>query len=174
MSKINYDLSLIKGIAFDIDGVLAPSTCPMGPDGVPLRMVNTKDGYALQLAVKKGIKMAIISGAVSEACENRFRILKIDDVYMGASTKLHIFEEWLSKTGLKSEEVAYMGDDIPDLEIMGICGLPVAPADAVQEVKDAAKFITRATGGYGCVRELLEEVMKANGLWLNRHDAFGW
>ena len=106
MSKINYDLSKIRGIAFDVDGVLSPSTIPLGEDGVPRRMVNIKDGYALQLAARKGLKLAIISGAKSEAVEARFRALGITDIYMKAADKLPCLNDWLDKNGLSPDEVA--------------------------------------------------------------------
>lgn len=174
MSKIDYDLKHIKGIAFDVDGVLSPSTIPLGQDGVPCRMVNIKDGYALQLAVKKGLKIAIISGARSEAVEIRFRALGINDIYMGASNKMPCLIDWLGKNGLKANEVAYAGDDIPDLGVMRHVGLSVAPRDADEFVKSVARYVTVANGGYGVAREILEEIMRAKGLWMSHADAFGW
>lgn len=174
MSKIDYDLSLIEGLAFDIDGVLSPSTVPMGADGVPMRMVNVKDGYAIQLAVKKGLKIAIISGADCEALRKRYNALGVTDIYLKASDKLPCLTDWIERSGLSLEKVAYMGDDIPDLCVMGAVGLPCAPRDADEEVKAAARFITQSCGGYGAGRELIEEVLRARGLWMSHADAFGW
>ena len=174
MSKIDYDLSLIKGIVFDIDGVLSPSTVPMGADGAPMRMVNVKDGYSIQLAVKKGVKIAIISGAADEALRRRYNALGVTDIYLKAADKMPCLLDWLERNGLKPDEVAYMGDDIPDLCVMQAVGLPCAPRDADPEVKALARFITQSDGGYGSGRELVEEVLRAQGLWMSHADAFGW
>ncbi|MBR1544025.1 MAG: 3-deoxy-D-manno-octulosonate 8-phosphate phosphatase, partial [Muribaculaceae bacterium] len=110
MTKIDYDLTKIKGIAFDVDGVLSPSTIPMGADGVPMRMVNVKDGYAIQHAVKHGLRLAIISGAKTEAVEARYRALGVQDLYMGSTVKLPVFEQWCEKHGFGAGEVAFVGD----------------------------------------------------------------
>lgn len=174
MSRINYDLSKIKAIAFDVDGVLSPATVPMSADGVPMRMANLKDGYAMQLAVKAGIKIAIITGANVPSIPGRFSIIGVKDIFMGVSDKLPVFERWLAENDLKPEEVAYAGDDIPDMPVLRVCGLPVAPRDGASEVKAIAKFVTRADGGYGVAREILEEVMRAQGLWLDKSSAYAW
>ncbi|MBQ0031013.1 MAG: HAD hydrolase family protein [Bacteroidales bacterium] len=174
MSSINYDLKKIKGIAFDVDGVLSPSTIPLSPEGEPLRMVSIKDGYALQLAVKKGLKIAIISGGNTKAVDVRFRGLGIKDVYLGASVKLPILQQWMADNSLQADEVAFVGDDIPDIQPMQYVGLAVAPADAAEEVKHVASYISPKQGGYGVGRELLEQVMKAQGLWMSDQKAFGW
>lgn len=174
MSRIDYDLRSIRGIAFDVDGVLSPSTIPMDHNGIPQRMVNIKDGYAMQLAVKMGLKIAIITGADTESIATRYRALGISDVYLKASDKLPILEDWMHRHYLKPHEVAFVGDDIPDILSMQSVGLPVAPADAAQDVKATACFITKANGGYGVARELLEEILKAKDVWMTHDDAFGW
>lgn len=174
MSKIDYDLRKIKAIAFDVDGVLSPSTVPMGADGEPARMVNVKDGYAMQLALRNGIKMCIISGARTENLRLRYQKLGLEDIYLGASHKLPVLKEWMARNGLSAEEMAFVGDDIPDIPPMQEVGLAVAPRDAAMEVKSIATYITRADGGYGVARELLEEILKVNGHWLDDVKAFGW
>lgn len=174
MSAINYDLSKIKAFVFDVDGVLSPSTIPLGEDGYPRRMVNIKDGYALQLAVKKGYHIAIITGGKGEAIRVRYESLGITDIYMGSSKKLPILKEWLNLKGLLPEEVAFMGDDIPDLPCLRHVGLPCAPFDACWEVKQTATYVSKVTGGYGCVRDLVEQTMKAQLNWLSDDEAFGW
>lgn len=174
MSAVNYDLTKIKGFAFDVDGVLSPSTIPLGKDGYPQRLANIKDGYALQLAVKLGYKIAIITGGGGESIENRFLSLGIKDIFTGASKKLPILKEWLNKENLLPAEVVYMGDDIPDLPCMRHIGLPCAPFDACWEAKDTAAYISKFTGGYGCVRDILEQTMKAQDKWLKDEAAFGW
>lgn len=174
MSRIDYNISQIKAVAFDVDGVLSPNTVPMSPDGEPQRMVNIKDGYAMQLAARCGIKMAIISGARTENIRARFALLGIHDVFLGASQKLPVFRSWMKQNGLEPSQVAFVGDDIPDLPPMREAGLAVAPRDAAPEVKNEACFITAANGGYGVARELLEEILKVNGHWLDDVKAFGW
>ena len=116
MSVINYDLTKIKGFVFDVDGVLSGSQIPLDPSGEPMRMINIKDGYALQLAVKHGYKIAIITGGSTKSVRIRFEGLRIPDVYMGVAEKLLVLIEWMKKYDLKPEEVAYMGGDIPEME----------------------------------------------------------
>lgn len=174
MSGIDYDLKKIRAFAFDVDGVLSPSTTPMDDDGQPLRMVNIKDGYALQLAVKCGYKIAIITGGKTENVRHRYHALGIEDIYLGASKKIEIFETWMQSRSLTPEEVAYMGDDIPDLQCMRRCGLPCSPFDGCHEVKSTAKYVSKFTGGYGCARDLIEQVMRAQGEWMKDDHAFGW
>ncbi|MDE6402184.1 MAG: HAD hydrolase-like protein [Muribaculaceae bacterium] len=174
MSKINYDLRLIKAVAFDVDGVLSPSTIPLGIDGIPQRMVNIKDGYALQLAIKQGLKIAIITGADSEAIRVRFNALGITDVYTKASHKLPLLKLWITENGLTPEQVAFVGDDIPDLQCMHYVGLSVAPLDACTEARSTARYISPFNGGYGVARDLLEEIMRTNGTWMSDAKAFGW
>ncbi|MBO4945571.1 MAG: HAD hydrolase-like protein [Muribaculaceae bacterium] len=174
MSRIDYDLTLIRGIAFDVDGVLSPSTIPMAPDGMPMRMVNIKDGYAMQLAVKCGIDMAIITGADANAIAVRYNALGIKDVYLKAAHKVPLLNDWMKRHGLKREEVAYVGDDIPDMEAMKIVGLKVCPDDAATDIRMMADYISPVKGGYGVARDLLEQVLRARGQWMSDEKAFGW
>ena len=168
------DFNKIKGIAFDVDGVLSPSTIPLHPSGEPMRMVNVKDGYAIQLAVKKGLPMAIITGCTIQAVRMRYEGLGMTDVYLGASLKMPILEQWLEKHGLNSDEVAFVGDDVPDLPCMHAVGFPMAPRDACPEVLEIAKHISPFDGGQGVARDVIERVLKARGEWINDHTAFGW
>lgn len=174
MSAIDYDLRRIRAFAFDVDGVLSPSTIPLGSDGMPSRMVNIKDGYALQLAIKLGIRIAIITGGQSDAIKKRFKALGIQDIYQGAAHKLPVLQEWLSKEGLSADEVVYMGDDIPDLQAMHHVGLACCPHDAAVEVIKASHYVSRFSGGYGCARDVIEQTLKAQGKWLTDEKAFGW
>lgn len=174
MSAIDYDLKKITSFAFDVDGVLSPSTIPLGRDGIPRRMVNIKDGYALQLAVKRGYKIVIITGCTEEAVRVRFSALGISDIYLGSSMKLPVLTRWMEDNGVSAEEIIYMGDDIPDLQAMRHAGLPCAPQDAAAEARMTARYVSRFSGGYGCVRDIIEQVMKAQGNWLDSADAFGW
>lgn len=174
MSKIDYDLNIIKGIVFDVDGVLSPSTVPMAPDGGPARMVNVKDGYAMHYAARIGFPMAIISGGKGETLQLRYHNLGLKDVYLGCSKKLPVLEEWMAKHGFRPEEIAYVGDDLPDIPPMRVVGLPVAARDAAPEVKAIARYITRADGGYGVARELLEEILTVHGQWCAGDQALCW
>lgn len=174
MSKINYDLSKIKAVAFDVDGVLSPSTIPLSADGIPSRMVNIKDGYALQLAVKHDFLISIISGANDDAIAVRYGALGIKDIFLRASTKIDILKDWMRRYSLSPEEVAFVGDDIPDYECMKAVGLAVAPSDAAVEIKEIAQYISPVKGGYGVARDLLEEIMKSQNQWMSTAKAFGW
>ena len=152
---IDYDLTRIRGIAFDVDGVLSASTVPLHPSGEPMRMVNIKDGYALQLSVKHGLQLAIITGADTQAIRVRFETLGVQDIYVGAAMKLPVLEQWMAKYGLKPDQVAFVGDDIPDLPAMQAAGMAVAPADAAPECRQAARYVSPCHGGYGVGRDLL-------------------
>jgi 3-deoxy-D-manno-octulosonate 8-phosphate phosphatase (KDO 8-P phosphatase) len=137
-------------------------------------MVNIKDGYALQLAVKKGLKIAIITGANSPAIVKRFNGLGISDVFTKVSEKLPLLRQWISDNKLSANEVAFVGDDIPDIQCMKTVGLAIAPVDAAIDVKAIAHYISPVQGGYGVGRDVLEEILKAKGLWMSSADAFGW
>lgn len=173
MSSINYDLKKIKAFVFDVDGVLSCDVVSLHPNGDPMRTVNIKDGYALQLAVKNGYQVAIITGGYTEAVKIRFSRLGIVHIYMGSAVKVRDYKDFMEKTGLHPEEVMYAGDDIPDYEVMQLVGLPVAPADATPEIKGIAKYISHKNGGEGVARDVIEQTMKAQGLWMS-DEAFGW
>ncbi len=173
MSNINYDLRKIKAFVFDVDGVLSANVIPLYPDGDPMRTVNIKDGYALQLAVKKGYIVGIITGGYTDAVRIRFERLGIEHIYMRSAVKMDDYRDFLQKTGLKPEEVLYAGDDLPDYEVMQQVGLAVAPADAAPEIKCIAGYITLSKGGEGVARDVIEQTMKAQGKWMNA-EAFGW
>lgn len=176
MSTINYDLSKIRALAFDVDGVLSATVVPMNSEGEPLRTVNIKDGYALQLAVRQGLHVAIITGGRAEAVRRRFLSLGVaaKDIYLGSAVKLKDYDDFRARYGLADEEIAYMGDDVPDLQVLHACGLSACPRDAAPEVRSACTYISHADGGHGCGRDLIEQVMKAKGLWLADDKAFGW
>ncbi len=173
MSTINYDLQKIKALVFDVDGVLSADVLSLHPSGEPMRTVNIKDGYAMQLAVKKGLRIGIITGGNSNAVFQRFAALGVTDIYMKSAIKIHDYRTFRDAHGLKDEEILYMGDDIPDMEVMQECGLPCCPRDAANEVKQLARYVSHASGGYGCGRDVMEQVMKAQGKWMS-DEAFGW
>lgn len=171
---INYDLTKIRALCFDVDGVLSAETVPMDSMGNPLRTVNIKDGYALQLAVKMGLHVAIITGARVESVRHRYEGLGIHDVHIACSVKLQTYEAFKQKYGLSDEEVLYMGDDIPDYEVMQRCGCPCCPADAAPEIRQSSIYISHLRGGYGCGRDVIEQVLRAQGKWMADEKAFGW
>ncbi len=165
MSKIDYDLSLIRAFVFDVDGVLSPQTVPIDGMGEPNRLTNIRDGYAIHRAVKDGFKMAIISGGKTENVEMRYRKLGIEDIFMSARVKLPVLQEWMARNSLMPEEVVFVGDDIPDLMCMRYVGLPCAPYDAAREVLTTARYVSKMSGGYGVARDIIEEVLRAQDKW---------
>jgi len=171
---INYDLTKIKAIVFDVDGVMSRQTVNLGSDGEPARTVNTKDGYALQYAVKQGLHLAIITGARTPSIRLRYERLGIKDIFLAAKVKMDIFREWMANNGFRPDEIIYMGDDIPDYEIMAYVGCPCCPSDAVAEIRSISVYVSRAAGGEGCVRDVVETVLKAQGKWMDDKRAFGW
>jgi len=174
MSTIPFDLSTIKAVVFDVDGVLSANVIPLFIDGQPMRSVNIKDGYAIHLATKKGLIIGIITGGKTDAVRMRFEALGVKQIYMASSIKKNDFADFLQKTGLEAHEVAYMGDDIPDYEVMLQVGLPACPSDAAPEIKSISKYISHCGAGQGCGRDLIEQIMKVKGLWMDGDEAFGW
>lgn len=171
---INYDLSKIKTVVFDVDGVLSRQTITLSSTGEPLRTVNIKDGYAIQLAQKVGLRIAILTGGNTEAIRKRYAGLGVEDIFMGCAVKVKTYEEFLQKHGIKHEEVIYVGDDIPDYEVMRLCGCPCCPADACSDIKDISLYISSRNGGDGVGRDVVEQVLRAQGKWLSDAKAFGW
>lgn len=171
---IPYDLSLIKAFVFDCDGVLSPNVVPIGSDGNPVRMANVKDGYALHLARKHGYHIAVISGAESPLVVKRFNLLGIEDVYVGVADKLPRLKGWMEAHGLAPEQVAYAGDDIPDIPCLQYVGLSVAPADAAADVLGLARYVSGCKGGDGVARDIIEQTMRAHGDWLHIQTAYKW
>ena len=171
---INYDLKKIKALVFDVDGVLSSETIQTNDTGELLRSVNTKDGYALRLAVTEGLHVAIITGAREEAVRRRYERLHIPDIFLGSSVKTEKLKMLLAKYNLTADEVLYMGDDIPDYEVMKAVGLPCCPRDAAPEIRDISIYVSHKDGGRGCVRDVTEQVLKAQGKWMANADAFSW
>ena len=171
---INSELKKIKAIIFDIDGVLSAETITLSSDGVPLRTVNIKDGYAIQLAMKLGLRIVVMTGAnVSSICR-RYEGLGVEDIYVGCAVKIKAYDAFLDQYGLSDEEVMYMGDDIPDLQVMRRVGCPVCPKDACPEIKEASVYVSDCIGGHGCGRDVIEQTLRAQGTWVMDEKAFGW
>ena len=155
----------VTAFIFDIDGVLTDGTILVLNDGLQARQMHVKDGLGLQMAVKKGYKVFIISGGYSEEAKNRLERLGLNEVHIGIEDKLSFITSLLEKNNLKWEEVLYMGDDLPDLSLLEKAGLSCCPADAVSEVKSMVKYISPLNGGWGCVRDVIEKVLKLNSHW---------
>ncbi|HEX8516529.1 MAG TPA: HAD-IIIA family hydrolase [Bacteroidia bacterium] len=173
MENFKTKLTRVKAFLFDVDGVLTDGSVTLMPDGEQVRIMNIKDGYALQLAVKKGYKIAIISGGRSEMVRTRLNKLGITDVYLGIESKVDTYKEFLEIHELSADEILYMGDDIPDYEVMKRVGIPTCPKDSVQEIKDISIYISHQDGGKGAVRDVIEQVLKVQGKWKD-HDGFIW
>ena len=171
---INYDLNKIRAIIFDVDGVLSKETISLHPDGEPMRTVNIKDGYAIQLAMKLGLRIVILTGGTTESVRMRYERLGVENIFMGCTVKLKTYDEFVANYGLTDEEVMYMGDDIPDYEIMMREGCPVCPADACTDIKQICRYVSDKNGGEGCGRDVIEQVLRAQGKWLKNNKAFGW
>jgi 3-deoxy-D-manno-octulosonate 8-phosphate phosphatase (KDO 8-P phosphatase) len=173
MTNFKENLTKVKAFVFDIDGVMSLQTISLNVFGVPNRTVNLRDGYALQLAVKKGYRIAIISGSNSKEYLKRLKSLGINDVYLNSRSKLDHFKAFLKKYCLSESEVLFMGDDIPDYKVMKVAGVPVCPADADSEIKQVSLYISDKKGGEGCVRDVIEQVLRLHDKWLDS-DAYTW
>lgn len=173
MTNFKEDLSRVKAFVFDIDGVLSLQTISLNSFGIPNRTVNLRDGYALQLAVKKGYQIGIISGCRSKEYLKRLKFLGIKDVYLKCRHKIEFFEDFVSKYNLDKSDVLYMGDDIPDYEVMKQAGIPVCPSDADSTIKQISSYISDKKGGEGCVRDVIEQVLRLHNNWMDS-DAFTW
>jgi 3-deoxy-D-manno-octulosonate 8-phosphate phosphatase (KDO 8-P phosphatase) len=161
----------ISTFILDVDGVLTDGTVILMPNGEQARKMNIKDGYALQLAVKHGYRICIISGGKSEQVKLRLNGLGIQDVYIGISDKLEKYEDYFFTNHLTTEEILYMGDDVPDYEVMKKVGLAVCPNDASHEIKSICEYVSPFNGGLGCVRDIIEQVLKSQGKWKHVKDA---
>lgn len=173
MSNLKEKLRSISAFMLDVDGVLTDGMVITLPDGDQVRRMNIKDGYALQHAVKKGYHISIISGGTSESVRKRLNTLGIEEVNLGCKNKIEVFEQLQSKFGLKAEEILYMGDDIPDYKVMQRVGFAACPNDAAEEIKSIAHYISPKKGGEGCVRDLIQQVLRLQGKWFDE-DSFEW
>ncbi|MES2649983.1 MAG: HAD-IIIA family hydrolase [Bacteroidota bacterium] len=155
----------INTFVFDVDGVLTDGTLFLFPGGEMVRRMNIKDGYALQLAVKKGYHVVIISGGFSELVKERLEKLGVSKVFMSVHDKKQVLLEYMDQHALTKEQVLFMGDDIPDLEVMEMAGVACCPNDACTEVKELSNYISPLNGGMGCGRDVIEKVMKLQNNW---------
>lgn len=159
-------LQRVQTLIFDVDGVLTDGSLLVMPDGEFLRRMNIKDGYAMSQAIKHGYRIAIISGGHSSGVPVRLRRLGVEEVHMGVENKLEVYEQLLRKYNITDEEVLYMGDDIPDLPVLRRCGVPCCPAGSAVEVEQLSIYISHKASGDGCVRDVIEQVMRLHGKWV--------
>jgi 3-deoxy-D-manno-octulosonate 8-phosphate phosphatase (KDO 8-P phosphatase) len=173
MANFKEDLVNVKAFIFDIDGVLSTQTIALNAFGIPNRTVNLRDGYAIQLAVRKGYNICVISGSSSKEYRKRLKLLGVKDIYLNSKSKLEHFNSFLKRYNLLKSDVLFMGDDIPDYEVMKEAGLPVCPSDADNEIRQVASYVSDKKGGEGCVRDVIEQVLRLHNKWMDS-DAFTW
>lgn len=160
-------LNQINTFVFDVDGVLTDGTIQVNTKGELLRTMNMKDGYALKTAQQNGYTVCIISGGTNEGVRSRLRNLGLTNIFLGVQDKVEQLDEFLDIYDLKLENVLYMGDDIPDYYVMKLVGMPCCPQDAATEIKEISRYVSHKKGGKGCVRDVIEQVLKVQGKWLN-------
>ena len=153
----------ITAFVFDVDGVLTDGSLLVLPGGVMARRMNIKDGYALQLAVKKGYKVAVISGGNSDEVNERLNKLGVEHVWMKVENKVEVLKAFMHNHNINSTQLLYMGDDIPDIKAMDLAGLPCCPADAAQEIRKKSFYVSRLNGVACCVRDVIDTVMSLRG-----------
>lgn len=166
MKNYKEKLKDITTFIFDYDGVMTTGEVLVDGNGIPLRSSDVKDGYALQLAVRLGYNVAVITGGYSVSIEKRMAMLGVKDVFVRSANKVEVLERYMKTNDLKPEQIVYMGDDLPDYPVMKIIGLPVCPADASPEIKDISLYISNRNGGRGAVRDIIEQVLKAQDKWM--------
>lgn len=164
-------LSEITTFIFDVDGVLTDGTIQVTQSGELLRSMNIRDGFAMKAAIEKGYNVCIISGGSNEGVRTRLRNLGLYDIHLGVSDKVAIYQEYIDVNHIKPNQILYMGDDIPDYWVMQKVGMPTCPQDAVPEIKKLSKYISHINGGKGAVRDVIEQVMKVQGKWLEHFEA---
>ena len=166
MKNFKEQLHNVKAFAFDVDGVFTNGIILIHPSGELLRTSNTRDGYAVHKAVQLGFPVAIISGGKSESVRERFKGIGVTDIYLGTTDKVGALEDFRFKYGLELSDILFMGDDLPDWEVMQRVGFPTCPADAAPEIIAISAYVSSYGGGKGCVRDIIEQVLKLKGLWL--------
>ncbi len=171
MTFFKEKLKKVKGFIFDVDGVLSIDTSPLDENGDPVRTANVKDGFAIRYAIKNGFQVAIITGANTQRVKLRYNKLGVELIYLNSFEKRSCLNDILAKTGLQKDEFLYMGDDLVDVPVMQGIGIPTCPADAVPEVKAVSLYISDRKGGEGCVRDVIEQVLRSQGKWASQDIA---
>lgn len=167
MTFFKEELKKVKAFVFDVDGVLSLPSVSVDENGELIRTACVKDGYAIMYSGKKGYIRAIISGGGGPGVREGFEKIGITDIHLREADKIKVLTKLMEKYNLQPEQVMYMGDDIPDYECMKLVGVPVCPADACTEIKSIAKYISPFKGGTGCARDVIEQTLKAQGMWMD-------
>lgn len=170
MENFKQKLPRVKTFLFDVDGVLTNGQVFLMENGEFLRNMNSKDGYALQLAVKKGYRIAMITGGSSQIIKKALHGLGIQDVFLSQHDKLQCYKDYINEHGLNEDEILYMGDDLPDYEVMKRVGVATCPFNSATEIKEICLYISSRNGGEGCVRDIVEQVLRSQGNW----EITGW
>ena len=171
MAFFKEELLKVKAFIFDVDGVLSMDTTPLNAEGDPMRTANVKDGYAIRKALNSGFEVAIMTGGLAERVKLRYQKLGVRYYYDDVNDKMKCLNEFLQKTNIEPEGILYMGDDLVDYQVMKNIGVPVCPYDAMPEIKDISKYISDIKGGEGCVRDVIEQVLRAQEKWMDS-DAY--
>ncbi len=170
MENFKQKLTRIKTLLFDVDGVLTNGQVFLMESGEFVRNMNSKDGYALQLAVKKGYRIGIITGGNSQIVKKSLNGLGIEDIFLSQHDKLQCYKDYINEHDLKEEEILFMGDDLPDYEVMKRVGIAACPFNAAHEIKEISIYVSNKNGGEACVRDIVEQVMRSQGTW----EIMGW
>lgn len=165
MGNFKEDIAKVEAIVLDVDGVMTDGGIIPTPEGDFIRRYHAKDGYAIAAALREGMKICVISGGRGRMLENRLTMLGVTKIYLNCMDKVHAMHEFFEEYGINPENVIYMGDDIPDLECMRLVGIPVCPADACMEVVETSRYVSEFDGGHGAVRDIVEQVMRAQDKW---------
>lgn len=159
------DIAKVRAFVFDVDGVLSAGQILINESGELLRSTNTKDGFAIQFAIRQGFPVGIITGGNSTAVVTRYKNLGVRHIYLKSKNKVADLEHFITETGLNTDEILYMGDDIPDFKVMQKVGIATCPKDAVPQIKEIAAYISNLKGGEGCVRDVIEQTLRAQNKW---------
>lgn len=173
MTTYKQRLAKVTTFCFDYDGVFTDGVMILLSNGEIARTAHVRDGYAVQLAAKKGFNIAIITGGNQESVRTRFEGLGVGDVFLAAKNKVEVFNKYIADKNIDPEEVVYMGDDIPDYHVLKLAGIACCPADAATEIKSVSDYISPINGGKGCVRDVIEQTLRAQGKWMDS-DSVEW
>ncbi len=169
MTFFKEELKRVKAFVFDVDGVLSKDTSPLNENGDPVRTANVKDGFAIRNAINFGYPVAVITGGYIERVRLRYEKIGVKHYYDSARNKVECLNDFLKKTGIEAENVLFMGDDLVDYTVMKKAGIPVCPNDAVPDIKAISKYVSKINGGEGCVRDIIEQTLRAQENWFTEN-----
>jgi 3-deoxy-D-manno-octulosonate 8-phosphate phosphatase (KDO 8-P phosphatase) len=163
------DLKRVTAFVFDMDGVFSRQEMNITPKGELIRTACARDGYAVMYCIQKAYTVCIISGGSAPGVRERFERLGVRDIYLDVENKVEALNDFIIRRKFELKNLMYMGDDIPDYNVMKMVGIPVCPADACEEIKAISRYISDMPGGMGCVRDVISQVLKAKGEWMDTH-----